>query len=79
MRIIVAGRGCQRCITTEDNVKKACREIGLADVEIIHITDPKEFIKLGVIVTPAVIIDGKVVFSGKVPSVEEIKEVLLKK
>ncbi len=77
MKIIVAGSGCQRCITTENNVKQAVKELNL-DAEIIHIYDPKEFVKLGVMITPAVIVDGKIVFAGKVPSVEEVKQAIKK-
>ncbi len=78
MKIIVAGPGCPRCIATENNVKKACEELGL-DVEFTHVYDIKEFPKLGVMLTPAVIIDGEVVISGKVPTVEELKELLSKR
>ncbi len=77
MKIVIAGPGCPRCITTENNVKKACEELGIT-AEITHVYDIKEFPKLGVVFTPAVIINGEVVFSGKVPTVEEIKDFLLK-
>ncbi len=76
-RIIVAGPGCQRCITTEQNVKKAVEELKI-DASVEHIYDPKEFVKLGVMITPAVIVDGKILVAGKVPAVEEIKQLLLK-
>lgn len=78
MKIIVAGPGCPRCKATEENVKKACEEIKL-EAEITHIYDVKEFPKLGVILTPAVLIDKEVVISGKVPTVQELKEILSKK
>uniref|UniRef100_A0A7V4N479 Thioredoxin family protein n=1 Tax=Thermodesulfobacterium geofontis TaxID=1295609 RepID=A0A7V4N479_9BACT len=77
MKIIVAGPGCPRCITTESNVKKACEELGL-EAEITHLYDVKEFPKLGIILTPAVVINEQVVVSGKVPTVEELKEILSK-
>lgn len=77
MKIIVAGPGCPRCITTENNVKKACEELGI-EAEIIHLYDIKEFSKLGVIFTPAVVVNGEIVVSGKVPTVEELKEILSK-
>ncbi len=78
MKIIVAGPGCPRCKATEENVKKACEELKL-EAEITHIYDVKEFPKLGVILTPAVLIDKEVVISGKVPTVQELKEILSKK
>ena len=78
MKIIVAGPGCPRCKATEEIVKKACEELKL-EAEITHIYDVKEFPKLGVILTPAVLIDKEVVISGKVPTVQELKEILSKK
>jgi protein-disulfide isomerase len=44
--------------------------------DISHVFDMKEFIKLGVLFTPAVIVDGKIVVSGKLPTVEELKKLL---
>jgi small redox-active disulfide protein 2 len=76
-RIIVAGPGCQRCVSTEKNVKKAVEELQI-NATIEHLYDPKEYAKLGVIITPAVVVDGKVVVSGKVPTVEELKQLLAK-
>lgn len=73
MKIQVAGPGCPRCQTTEQNVINACAELGLA-ADISHIYDVKEFATLGVRLTPAVIVDGRVVVSGKVPTVEELKK-----
>lgn len=75
MKIQIAGPGCPRCNETEKNVFNACAELDL-DAEIAHIYDIREFARLGVIITPALIVDGKVVLSGKVPSVEEIKKIL---
>lgn len=75
MKIQVAGPGCPRCQTTEQNVINACAELGLA-ADISHIYDVKEFASLGVRLTPAVIVDGRVVVSGKVPTVEELKKLL---
>jgi small redox-active disulfide protein 2 len=76
-RIIIAGSGCKRCIATEENVKKAVEELKI-DASIEHIYDPKEFVKLGVMITPAVIVDGKILVAGKVPTVEELKHLLSK-
>jgi small redox-active disulfide protein 2 len=58
MKIQIAGPGCLRCQTTEKNVINACAELGLA-ADISHIFDVKEIAKLGVMLTPAVIVDGK--------------------
>lgn len=78
MKIIVVGPGCPRCKATEENVKKACKELNL-QAEITHVYDVKEFPKLGVMMTPAVLVDNEVIISGKVPTVQELKEILSKK
>lgn len=75
MKIQIAGPGCPRCQATEKNVINACAELNLA-ADISHIYDVKEFAALGVRMTPAVLIDGKIVVSGKVPTVAELKELL---
>jgi len=75
MKIEVCGPGCQRCVACERNVIEACAELDL-DCEVTHIYDVKQFAKLGVMVTPAVIVDGKIVVSGKVPSIAELKKIL---
>jgi small redox-active disulfide protein 2 len=75
MKIQVVGPGCPRCQTTEKNVINACAELDLA-ADVSHVTDVKEFPRLGVMMTPAVIVDGKLVVSGKVPTVGELKGIL---
>lgn len=76
MKIQVVGPGCPRCQATEKNVFNACAELGI-DADISHVYDAKEFAKLGVRLTPAVIVDGKIVVSGKIPTVEELKKIFL--
>jgi small redox-active disulfide protein 2 len=75
MKIQIAGPGCPRCQTTETNVINACAQLDLA-VDISHIYDVKEIAKLGVMATPGVIVDGKIVMSGRVPTVGELKAIL---
>lgn len=75
MKIQVVGPGCPRCQATEKNVFEACAQLNLS-ADISHIYDVKEFPKLGVMLTPAVIVDGKIVVSGKLPSVDELKKIL---
>ncbi len=75
MKIQIAGPGCPRCQATEKNVIDACAKLDLA-ADISHIYDVKEYAKLGIRLTPAVIVDGKVVVSGKVPTVEELIKLL---
>jgi small redox-active disulfide protein 2 len=78
MKIQVAGPGCLNCKTTERNVFNACAELNL-DADISHVYDIREFAKLGVMRTPAVVVDGEIVISGRVPTVAELKALLVKK
>ncbi len=75
MKIQVAGPGCPRCEETEKNVFNACLELNLA-ADISHVYDTGEYGRLGVKATPAVIVDGKVLVSGKIPTVAELKKIL---
>jgi small redox-active disulfide protein 2 len=75
MRIQIAGPGCPRCQMTEKNVFNACAELNLA-ADISKVADLKAIRDLGVWTTPAVIIDGKIVVSGRIPSVPELKKML---
>ena len=75
MKIIIAGPGCPKCQMTEKNVREACDQMNIS-AEISHITDLKEIAKLGVMLTPALIIEGKVISSGKVPEVDDLKKSL---
>ena len=75
MKIQIAGPGCVKCQTSEKHVREACDQLGVA-AEIEHLTNPQEFGPLGVMFTPAVIIDGRIVASGHVPTVEAIKHAI---
>jgi small redox-active disulfide protein 2 len=75
MRIQVLGTGCPKCNKTYENVRQAVTETGVtADIEKVE--DLKAIMEFNVMMTPAVAIDGEVKVSGKVPSVEEIKELI---
>jgi len=63
------------CKTTEQRVLNACAELNL-DADISHVTDYNEIAKLGVLRTPAVVIDGEIVVMGRVPTVAELKNLL---
>lgn len=76
MKIQVAGPGCMRCDETYKNVINACAELDIT-ADIDHIHDVIEYSKMGVRITPAVIINGKIVKSGIVPSVSEMKTLIL--
>lgn len=75
MKIQVAGPGCMNCKTTEQRVINACAELNL-DADISHVTDYNEMATLGVLRTPAVVIEGEIAIMGRVPSVAELKTLL---
>ena len=77
MKIQIAGPGCPNCQTTERNVVNACAELDLA-ADISHVTNIADILDLGVMRTPAVVIDGEIVVSGRVPTVPELKTILKK-
>ncbi len=75
MKIQILGTGCPKCRKTYENVLHAVNEAGIcADVEKVE--DLKAIMSFGVMMTPAVAIDGEVKVAGKIPSVEEIKKLL---
>jgi small redox-active disulfide protein 2 len=77
MKIQIVGAGCQRCNETEMNVINACAKLNLA-ADISHVWDVKEHAKLGVRSIPAVIVNGKIVISGRVPTIVELEKLFLK-
>jgi len=76
MKIEVLGTGCPKCIELDKRVKEAVKLTGLK-AEITHVYDINKIIERNVFVTPALVVDGKVVLSGKLPSVQELT-ILLK-
>ncbi len=77
IKIQILGSGCPKCRKTEANAREAVDNLEI-DAVIEKITDINQIIDFGVTVTPALAVDGDVKFSGKIPSVEEIEEVLKK-
>ncbi len=73
MKIEILGPGCSRCRATEENVKRALAELNL-EAEVLHVTDPKGIAQRRIFLTPAVVVDGEVRCSGRVPEVAEIKK-----
>ena len=72
MKIEIIGSGCPRCYETEKRVKSALAETGV-DAELVHLTDPREIARRGLILTPAVLVDGVIRLAGRVPSTAEVK------
>jgi small redox-active disulfide protein 2 len=75
MEIRVLGSGCSRCNELEKRVKDALAELGVA-AGVEHVTDLKQIAAMGVLMTPGLVIDGRVVSQGKVPSKDELKKLL---
>jgi len=73
MKIEVLGTGCARCNTAEEIVKQAVLEAGI-EAEVVKVKDIREIAKYGVMVTPAVVIDGELKSVGKIPDLEEVLE-----
>ena len=78
MKIEILGVGCPKCKATEKNVRKAVDELGI-QAEIVKIDDLQEIVNRGVMMTPAVFIDGQAKIVGRIPSPNEIKKLLQKK
>ena len=66
------GTGCAKCDRLAESTRTAAEACGI-DYEIEKVTDFLKFADYGVMITPALVIDGKVKVSGKVPSVEELQ------
>jgi len=75
MNIKVLGSGCAKCKTLERITKEAVEELSL-DASVEKIEDIQKIMEYGVMFTPALVIDGKVAFSGKVPKLKEMKKIL---
>jgi len=75
MQLKILGMGCPNCKILETNAKKAVKELKIkADIE--KVTDITKIMEYGVMSTPALVVNKKVVSSGKVLSSEEIKKFL---
>ena len=75
MKIEILGTGCPKCKKLAENAEVAAEDLGV-EYEIQKVTDINEIMKFGVMVTPALAVDGQVKLAGKVPSVEEVKNLL---
>lgn len=75
--IKVLGSGCTKCNQLEQATKEALQELGM-DATVEHVTDFAKIAKYGVMATPALVVDGKVVSFGKVLKKEEIIMILRK-
>lgn len=76
MKLIqVLGTGCPKCHKLAENVKEAVGAMGL-ECHMEKVQDIRQITAFGVMLTPALVVDGRVVVSGRVPSVDELKQLL---
>ena len=74
-KIQILGTGCPKCKNLAENAETAAKELGI-EYEIEKVTQINEIMKMGVMVTPALAVDGVVKVAGKVASPEDIKKML---
>ena len=77
VKIEVLGSGCAKCKSLLKNVEKAVQESGI-QAEVVKVDNIKEIMDRGVMMTPALYIDGKSMMVGRTATVDEIKKMLKK-
>lgn len=70
-KIEVLGSGCPKCQKLESMVKEAVAKHGI-DAEVSHVYDLNKIVDYGVLITPALVVDGKLKISGKIPGEKEL-------
>lgn len=75
LKVEILGTGCKKCQQLEANAKAAIVNRHM-EAEVAHITDTMEIVKRGVMKTPALVVDGKVLSQGKVLGPQEIEPLL---
>ena len=76
MKIQILGTGCARCKLLTANTEQAVRDLGLK-LEVEKVTEIRDIMKFQILMTPGLVIDGKVKAAGRIPPPEEIKQMLL--
>jgi small redox-active disulfide protein 2 len=74
-RLQILGTGCPKCVKLAEVTQEAATQLGL-EVEIEKVTDINRIVSYGVIMTPALVVEGQVKVAGRVPSVDEIKTLI---
>jgi len=78
MKIEILGSGCKRCDQLHQNTLNAISQVDSpAEIQVEKIGDINYFAKMGVFMTPGLVIDGTVISTGKVPSANEIKNLIV--
>ena len=76
MRLEILGSGCANCQKLMAVTEEAVRDLGLDDAELVKVEDFQTIMGYGVMSTPALVIDGEVVLSGKVPSQADVSSLI---
>lgn len=77
MEIKILGPGCAKCKTLEQLTRDVVNKNAI-DATITKVEDIMEIMKYNIMTTPALVVDGKVVSKGRIPSADEIKQLLIK-
>ena len=75
-KLQILGTGCAKCTNLAAATEHAARTLGI-EYHLEKVTDLKQIMSFGVMMTPALVVDGKVKVAGRVPSVEDIKKMLV--
>lgn len=75
MKVQILGTGCPKCNMLYRTAREAIDQLGL-DAELVKVDDINEIVSMGVMLTPALAIDGEIKFSGKAPGIDEVKKYL---
>ncbi|GAA0805457.1 thioredoxin family protein [Clostridium sp. AF19-22AC] len=75
MEIKVIGTGCEKCNRLYQNVQQAVNELGIT-ANIEKVEELMDIVRLGVMLTPALMVDGKIVITGRVPDVKSLLSIL---
>ena len=77
MKIEILGMGCPKCKKLYENTQTAAKELNV-QVDIVKVENIEQIVQHGVMSTPALVIDGKVMAAGNIPDVAKIKEFIVK-
>jgi len=74
-KLQILGTGCPKCNDLAAKTEEAAKELDL-DYELVKVSDINDIMSFGVMMTPALAVDGEVKVSGKVPGIDEIKKLI---
>ena len=76
-KIEILGTGCPKCKKLEEQTREAAAQLNL-ECDIVKEEDIQKIMAYGVMMTPALVVDGQVKMTGKVPSIDDIKQIITK-